>query len=768
MQQYVHSLASRLITALAFLLPIFFIPLPGFSSQFSRVALTALVVIAIALISSVRILRQRHFSSSWSTFLFALLALPVAYGLTTIFSPIHSASLLGYQLDGDTFGFILLASALALVTFAVLSRPRQILSVLLAILFAGWVVLIFQAVQILFGAPFSLPLLSDPSINLVGKWNDLGLFMSFIGGLSLLSLQTLSLSRIESWLLRLTLVAILVLLVIVNFSLAWILLGLVALVTFISVRLRRAPERGEGSPGMRGLTSVIVIGVSLFFIFAGSAVATPLQTQFKIQTLEVRPSPQATLGILTSVYGNNALFGSGPNTFSELWFLRRPADIVKTPFWSVDFASAFGYIPTALITGGILALAAWAFLFVLFLYTAGRALLTVPAGGDRSYFLIATTSVGSLFLLVAHFFYTPSPGLTLLMFLMLGLFLSSLRGTRFVHERDIVFSERPRLAFMSVLAIAFIGILSLFSLYAVGTLYASVVSYDKATDRLSANDADHALQDTLAAISLSPQDRYFRTLTTIYINRLDGIVQSGKSDAGTQENFRSTLSQAIESSSRAVLINQLSYDNLFNRAAVYADVAPLGIPGAYENAIVALGVAQGANPYTPEIDMRVAQLKAAKGDAKGARESAAAALAKKPDYTPAILLTAQLALNEGKLSEAISSVEAAAYLEPQNSFLLYQLGLLHLQQKDYATAAKSFEGALAITPDYANASFFLAESYVFLGRTDEALKRFEDLATKNPGTATLQDIITSITKGENPFTDKKETKLPPEKKVPAE
>ncbi len=746
-----EAFSAYIIAGLALLVPIFFIPNVLFPLEFSKALLALAGVVLVLVLFSVQALRKGSVSLLWSRLLIALFILPVAYLVAGIFSPVPAVSLFGYQLDQDTFGFIALAVALSMATVLVIRSEKSIFSVLTGVLIAGWAALVFQSIQLLFKAPILSNLFTSSAANSIGSWSDFALFIGLIASLVLLALETLTLSNFIRGVLFATLALSVGVLAVANFSLVWYLLGGIAFILFLLAFTRRTATAAHPVSRTRGITSCVVLVIAVFFAFFGSGLGTALQTHFGVQALEVRPSVQSTLGVMEHVYTTNAFFGAGPNLFSESWLASRSQQILATPFWNTEFTAGFGYIPTALVTGGIVVGFAWLLLLVLFLYTAVRALLTASASG-KSYFLIAATVLGVLFLFIAHVFYVPSQGLTLLLFLFLGLFVASLRGSTLARPVGITFSESPRLGFLSVLVIAVALVASLVSLYGIGSIYASSVKEGQAVVKANAGDIDGALLYANAAIALSPQDRYYRTLTALDLAHLNTLVQKGGSGLQAQTDFQTGLSAAITASQAAVAANPLNFDNWMSKASVYEAVVPLNISGALENAVTAFQQAGKLNPGTPEVDYHLATLAAYKNDAAGARTSAQSALTKKADYTPAILLLAQLSLNEGKIEDAITAVKAAIVFNPQNSSLLYQLGLLQLSAKHYQDASDSFNAALAITPNYANASFFLGQADVFLNKNDEALAIFKDLETKNAGNATLESVITALEKGQNPFT----------------
>lgn len=751
-----ERVAGYVVGGVALLLPLFFIPDAVFPFQFSKVAVALVGVVVVLGIFSLQVLRKGSVSFLWSKLILGLLVLPLAYLVSSIFSPVPVVSLFGYQLDQDTFGFIALAAMLALATTLVIKSEKRIFSTLMAVMVSGWAVLVFQAIQLFFKAPLLPSLFTSPVANTVGSWNDLALFIGLIAVLALFALETFTLDRVAKMLLSATLVVALSFLAVANFQLSWILVSSVAFVMLLSAFTRRRPG-GEsvGAPmpalGKQGIISCLVLVVGVFFVFFGGTLATGLQNNFGIQALDVRPSVQGTLSVLEHSYGTNAVFGSGPNTFDSEWLTARPAQILATPFWNVAFKSGSGSIPTSFVTGGVIVALAWLLLIGLFLYSAVRALLTAPMKADRSYLLIAATALGSFFLMVAHIFYVPSQGLTLLFFLFLGLFVASLRGTTLARPVSISFSESPRLGFLSVLVVAVSLVVSLVSVYGAGEVYASAVYEGIAVLRSNAGKLDEAVTAVTHAAELSPQDRYYRMLTALELAQLNALVQKGGSDKKTQDEFQAGLARAVTASQNAIAANPMNFDNWMSRASVYEAVVPLNIAGASEKALETLEEARKRNPNTPEVDYHVASLKAFARDNAGVRASAEASLARKADYTPSILLLAQLALSEGRLDDAIVSVNSAIVFNPGNSSLLYQLGLLQLQAKKYQDAVDSFDAALAITPDFANASFFLGQANVSLGKKDEALVLFKALQVKNPDNATLTDVIAALEKGEDPF-----------------
>lgn len=749
-----HSPAfpALLVAGLAFLIPIFFLPVEGVAFQFSKVMLALVGVAVLFILFALNTIRTRSLSFPTSFAFASLLILPFAFLASAFFSGHPQASLFGYQIDADTFAFTALCVSLSVVVLLSVQHVKQVFGVLLGVLAAGTVVIAFQAIQFFFGG-VPIAYFDSPMANLVGGWNTLAVFFGLLASLALISLESLSFSKISGFVVNTTLFLSILMLAVINFNVVWSLVALVAFAVFVHALTRSfSRTKHDIGIGMKGGAAGLVLIISLFFLFAGSGVALSLQNALNIQTLEVRPSVEGTLAVMQSVFAESPVFGSGPNTFAFEWLQSRPSSIILTPFWDIGFTAGFGAIPSSVATGGAVIALAWLAVIAALVSLAVRAFLSAPEGNEQGYFVIATTAVGSLYLLLVHIFYVPEQGLTLLMYLFIGLFLASLRGTRLSHEVHVSFVKSPRVGFFAVLVILLLSVVSLASLYGGSTIFASTVRGQDAVQRSLQGDFEGARTSILSAIELSEQDRYYRTLTAIELSRLNNLVTSGSNDEAAQAKFRELLTNAINAGQRATDLDPKNYNNWLSRASVYASVVPLGIEGSYDTAEQALAEALKYNPQTPEINYRIAQMKLALNNQSDAREYAEAALAKKADYTPAILLLAQVSFNEGRMSEAIDSVASAVVLEPNNSQLIYQLGLLQLQAERYADAKTSFEQALAINPEYANASFFLGQSYVFLGRVADALAQFNALKIRNPENETLAEVVDALEAGENPFT----------------
>lgn len=748
-----NTFSFFIITGLAFLIPLFFIPVDGVPFQFSKVLLAVFGAASLIALFSIRVLRSGSLSLNRSTLLGAALLLPLFYGISALFSNQPNLSFFGLQLETDTFGFMLLGAALVFgIVQAQLSRER-IFSVLTAFFLSSALILVFGIVQLVLSL-FGVSLFGQSTFNTIGGLNDLGVFVGMLSVISLLALETLRFSRVSGLLVWLLFATSLFFLALVNLTSAWWLVGIFAFSVVLFGLFRSALYRGntENYDRRVPIAGLIILVAAVVGVFFGG-LYNPLQTAFGVQNLEVRPSLAGTSQVLTNVYSENALFGSGPGTFASQWLLYRPDGILQTIFWNASFGVGSGFIPTAATTGGIVVLLGWLLFLLALGYTAVRGAMLVVSD-QRGSFLVMCTALVSVYLAALHFFYAPSQAITLLFFMFTGLFIASLAGTRFANTTTWSFADAPRLGFAAVFASTVVLVLSVSAFIYTSVAYTSATLYGRAIVTAQSGDLDRGFEMVTQAFDLKEQDRYLRTLALIDSARIQELLSSVEGEeltAAQQEEFRTYLTRAIENANRALALNNQNFQNWLLRASLYGSAVPLGINGAYEATIATLEEARALNPKSPEIDFRIAQAHASADEVEDARASIAQALERRPNYTDAILLRAQIELNAGNLDEAIESLYAAVYFEPQNQALLYQLGLLLLEDEAYDDARQAFEAALAIQPEFANASFFLAQAYSFLDREDEAVAILETLQETNPDNELIPEYLARFASGENPF-----------------
>lgn len=725
------------------------------------------ILIALALYVIARLTRGNVVLPP-SFLLGAVWFVPGAYALSTLFSGANpTLAFAGTEFESHTLGFMLLLSAVATL-FALVLRKESDYA-----FFFSWIsrvlglALVLQIVVILI-ARFS-PETVAPLSNLIGSFSDMGMMtgLGVVGGL--MALRFLSLSKMPKLLVSIGVVLGFAVLAVVNSSLIWILICAISLGLLVEALMPRksasndldlegvssvAPEPEEENTERRpiGLPIVSLI-VALFFLIGGGTIGNALSSAFSASFIDVRPSWQSTFDIGSHTLASSPLFGSGPGTFGEQWLMHRDRALNDTIFWNVDFVSGIGYVPTSMVTTGIVGIIAWLAFFGALIFAGARALLVRLPQSRLPCFAAIFSFLGALYVLALAILSTPGPVVLVAGFALLGVFISSTRFGKDRVELGIIFSRNPRLGFVVVFSLTILLIGVVYAAYAITVRYLSNVAYGEAVSTLSQGNLSGAEGAVSQSLSFAPTDRTYRLGAAIAVARMNEIANSttlAPSDAQTQ--FQAALTSAISAASAATTIAPKNYQNWLALGGVYQSVIPLQIEGAGAQATAAFMRAGELAPTNPAIPFTLAQLDIIANDLPSAEAKLVNAIELKRDYTQAILLYSQLQVQLGKAPEALQAVESAIYFAPNDTAALFQAGLLRLGTNNRAGAIQALARAVELNPTYANARFFLAVAYAGAGQTDMAIAELEAVgALSEENAAAVAGDLTALKDGENPY-----------------
>jgi tetratricopeptide (TPR) repeat protein len=760
--------AVWLLGATAFLGTVLLIP----SDSISFYGTKAAVFFVGALLAFIAFVVGRLVRGSFAWPPLALLGavwlVPVAYALSALFSGQElTRAFFGTELETDTLGFMVLMALLSSMAALALRRAGDYYAFFVALALALTLALVAQ-LGIIIAANLGADI--SPIMNLVGGFTEFGMLLGLLVVLGLVVGRFLAPRGAHAIVLWAGIALSLVVLAFVNSVITWIMVGLTALALFIEAVLRRrghvddadlddalSLSSEEASPTEAGRQSLgaplVVLLISLFFLLGGSTIGNSIASSLGISTLDVRPSWQSTFAVGTHTFASSPLFGSGPGTFSENWSQFRDRSLNDTVFWNVDFASGIGVIPTSFVTTGIVGVIAWFVLFGFFAYAGVRTLLFRLPEDRYLRFVSLVSYIGAAYVLILAFFTSPGIVLLSLGFLMLGVFVSSMRHGQGRNERGIVFSKSPKVGFAIVFVLTLLLIGSVAATYGVLARYMGTLAYGEAASALSSGDLDRAESALSRSLSFAPTDRGYQLATAIGVERMRRIATDATiPPSSAQQQFQAALSSSVAAGLEATRRGPGNYQNWATLGGVYQSVMPLGIEGAYESAKGAYERAAALNPTSPVLPYVLAQLEIAQGNGEAAEAKLLESIAAKRDYIPAILLLSQLEIQLGKAAEALQAAEAAAYFAPNEPAVLFQVGILRSGTGDAAGAVAAFERAVELNPQYANARFFLGAMYATQGRYKEAAEQLRMVASlSEENAAAVADDLAAVEAGRNPF-----------------
>ncbi len=734
---------------LAVLLPIWVLPYTIFPLEMNKAFLFYAITIIAALFSFIAVLQKASFKIPKSAALLAFAGVAAVWLASSLFSSNTMLSLVGFGHEvGTLFSFVLMGVAMLLVS--ILFQPEiKVLFFYFALFASSILVFIFQ----LFRAVFNVTLLpwdifTSKIANTIGSWNEVGIFFGFIALISLVFLELFHFGKWLKFFLALTLVASLAAVALVNFTSAWIVLGIflmVFLVYLYSAFL--ASSRSEGEPRRKFIRfAIVVLLISLFFIMARNLVGDVVLSS-GISSVEVRPAWSATWQVIKSAFAENFLVGTGPNTFLYDWLKFKPSEINLTLFWAFPFQAGIGLLPSFLATSGILGGLFWALFFVILLYY-GLKIITYSENELTRGLLIASF-LGALYLWTFAVIYPSGFTLISLAFLTTGVFIALLCSSGRIKMIEASFLHRPKIGFISSLVVIILMIASVASFYLLFQKYWAAYSFGQGILVFnSESNIDKAENLIGRAARFDQQDRYYRALSEIGLIRIQQLVNSTnlpQDEAILQ--FQNLLGSAINNAETATRLNSLDFLNWMSLGQVYESIIPFNISGSKEAAVNAYAKAAQQAPFDPRPLFNSGRAEAQAGDMKSAKTFLSAAVNIKGDFAPAVFLLAQIEAQQGNIKEAINRTFQAAQLAPNDVGVLFQLGLLYYQDKNFENSRLAFERAVSLNQNYSNARYFLGLIYDNADRKNDAIEQFKKIQELNPDNQEVERILANLTSG---------------------
>jgi tetratricopeptide (TPR) repeat protein len=771
-QGILEKISFLILFAVAFLVPIFFLPVSFISVQFGTsllfgfgVIVATLVYIVLALVSG-----SVDMPKPIKTLISVFVVVPVFYILAGIANGFYRMAFLGYTFDISTVGFIVLGFIFMFLVSLLFKNKERIFYSYLSFLVASLLVFLFVVLRMIFGVKFmSFGLFDQITSTVIGSWNNISIFFGVCAILSLITYEMLNVSRVIKVLLSLAILASLFFLALVNFGSVWIIMAICSMLFIVYSVSNKQSDVVISSTWKEKilripLYSALFFIISVVFAVSGSSIGGYLSNKLNISNFEVRPSLSLTLEITRNTLKSHPLFGSGPNTFATQWQSFRPDSITTTDFWDTNFAYGIGLIPTFAVTTGILGVLSWLLFFGFYIYF-GIKFIFVRVEDQFMKYLIVSSFFASIFLWIMAWIYIPSTVIFILSFFFTGLFFASLYITNLIPLTPYTFSYNPKVGFVSslVLVTIFFGVSALgFGLYKNSK---SLWYFQKSSYALNTSgDITGSEGYMLKAIETVPYDVYYRALTEIRLAKLNAIASQDQKQTkleDIQKQFSDALPDTISAGKAAVNADSKNYLNWISLGRIYETLVPYKIEGAYNSAQGAYTEALRYNPKNPGIMMLFARLAVANNDIKSARNFVMQAIQAKNNYLDAYFLLSQIEVADNNLRGAIDSVTAASIIDPTNSAVFFQLGLLKYNLKDFNGAIEALEKSIKLVPDYANAKYFLGLSYESVGEHEKAITQFTELKTTNPDNKELDAILENLVAGKPIFTDAKETK--PEK-----
>lgn len=676
--------------------------------------------------------------------------IPLTFLLSSFFSSSKYISIFGSGFEIGTFGSMLVLFILFFLASIYFQTEKRLWYFCCSIFIGATIVAVFELLNIFVGLGRFMPnfLSGITSGNLIGTWNDFALFFGLVVLLSMFTIEFLKTKGPLLIIQYFLLVVGMFFLVIINFPLAWILVGIFAIIIFVySVSTQQAGiKMVHGAEGKNfPFSALVIVLISLVFLVGSNSFGGLITRYISIPNNDTRLLVSTSGNLALKSMSHNPLFGTGPNTFNLDWALWQPKIVAQSIFWNVDFNNGYSSLFTFAVTTGLLGLAAWVFFIFKFFLRGFKSIRKALQNPLSNYFTLTALMI-AIYSWITIIVYTPNAIMFMFAFVSSGMLIGVLVYNKTIQTRTVSFLEDPRSSFFSILGLVVLIILTLSMTYVYVEKFSSIIYFSKSLNSENTVESLSKSERMLKnALLLDQNDVYYRALSQVYIREI-GVLLADKTVSA--DNLKSSVQQLVnlaeQSAGGAVSQNPKQYINCVNLGDIYSALVPLSVTNSYESAVKAYDTAATLAPNNPSIPLARATLEMAHKDNNQARKFIDQATLIKPDYTDAIFLLAQIETNEGNLPGAIKQAERASTVSPNDSTVFFRLGLLRYNNADYNGAVSAFEHAVILDPSYLNAHFFLGEAYQKVGRTQDALAQFKLLNKALPDNQDVKNAINSI------------------------
>lgn len=739
MQNVLSKVVKYSIYVLVFLLPLFWLPFSFEMFEFSKLYLLFfLVSLGFFAWLAKMVIYDKEIRFKRSPLDYFVLGFLFVAVLSAFFSVDKDSSVFGFygRFSNGLIGLLSLGALYFLVTNNVGVKPKaqnsndksnpkpatQISEILNLFLYsAGAVVLIgylsiFRVWQMV-GAFWPQVMMQRTFNPVAGSLEGLTIFLAVIvvllTGILLTKSRNFKFQTIFYWAL---LLASLGLLVIVDFTMAWVVL-LATLVLFVGLSLWKRLFREN--------VNRLLIPILLIIIAAALIPLKPINLALpQEQVLSQSMSWQVGFGEATSGIKSGFL-GSGIGTFHYDFAKEKPVEINQTWLWQIRFDRAGSHMAEVLGTMGFLGILSCLGLIGMFLLI--------------SYFLISNRSslpflMTFLALIVGQFVYYQNLTLAFAFWLMLGL--TVVAWQKPIEEKVISFKNFPELSLILSTVVIVLAIAVLAFYYFGVNFYLADVNYNQGL-RFLGEDRVEKMEKAVDLNPYSPRYRVALSRTYFYEALQELQKPQGERDSRMIEN---RVARAINEARTAADLQPKFVANWENLGIIYREIGGVA-QGAADWGVKSFEKAISLEPTNPVLYTELGKLYAALGDNQKAKEKFRQAIEKKPDYSEALIQEALILEREDVLGEAIARLEGLLRVNPFNIEAMFQLGRLYFNNNQIDEAIEQFRRVTILVPDHSNAHYSLGVAYTAQGETNLAIGEFEKVLELNPGS---QDVISKL------------------------
>lgn len=763
------------ISFYVFIVTIVLAPLAFFWSTFVSIEMIKTVVISVGTIASAvllafSILKDKKVHMPPATLCRTSILLIISIVISSLLSLHFGKSFFGQVFEIGNASFLILMFLAACVSFNLVRRDKDRAVVMyFGIVSAYLVLFVLHLLRIIFGPNFmTLGILKSPTATLMGTWYSLSSISAIVLIISIFAILFLNLSKRMKIILWSLVGVSSVSVILIGDIRVWYVLAIIFFVATILFGIENWKTKKGVTTGFVSLLlkslqiiPIVIFLISTLLVYRGQDYLKSAVVKLNISNTEISLPWQTTLEISSSVIQNYPLFGVGSNSFSDAYMAYKPLIMNNSNGWNIEFPFGVGFIPSFVAMHGVVGSVLWTLLFVFFGIIVTKVLRSLPSDPEKRFMLTSSLAV-TVFIWVLSFVSIPVHAILFLTFIFASIFIALAVEYGILPSRmySPVYNLKIGKLFTLIVALIILVLIVWGLMFVKKTLsfayFAKGLSITNSTQ-----DYEKADQAFTTALKIDKSDAFWRAKAEISIliaQKLASSINSSMSASTTQAvltDINNVLNKGIADAKNATLYNPKNYYNYISEARVAEVAAGIKMKNGYENAVNSYANAISLNPLNPALYYSLASFEAQNGKYDEALRDLGRALQVKNNYLDAVFLLSQIYATKGDLNNAIIAASLAVQLNPENPVLLFQLGLLKYNTKDYSGALSAFEQALKYQNDYANAKYFLGLSAARLNNIEKAITAFDDLSKSNPENEEIALILSNLQRGRSIFSDAK-------------
>jgi|GEM_PF-3533427 len=442
----------------------------------------------------------------------------------------------------------------------------------------------------------SLGFSSNSGMNIFGSWSDLNIIslLLLVASFVYAFFAENSFQKKFMWIFGIT---GLLGMIFTTYHLGWVLLGLFSLCAiFMAFFKAQNNLQTLFKKDAVVLIPVVLFLISLIFIIGNSFITNPVQSLTGVSVQEIRPSFSATYEILIQLPMSQIFIGSGLGTFENVWFQYLNPQVMQTSLWNTGFPFAFGYVPTFLITFGVIG-----FLLMILLFSSifidGYQSLVHARKEDRG--IVSFLYVITLFSLPLLIFTIPSMIIFILLFLFMGILLGfSYLSPKQMYAYDIFSFHSIWKRFVSLAVILCLVIVCVYVLFAHVRYFRSLQMIQKSTLALNNNNPEESI------LYIQRAQSYVRNNYDIHMMIAQSsfiILQSSFSEKLTQEFIQTIVQASLSSLQKAITLQPKKHQPYVLLGDFYTLLYGAGLEDALSIAKESYQKSLDFRPYNPYV-----------------------------------------------------------------------------------------------------------------------------------------------------------------------